>query len=127
MAYGDFKDLNRRTAADKVLRDKAFNIAKNPKYDGYQHKLASMIYKYFDKKTSGRTVKNENISNKELTEELHKPIIRKFNKRKVHSPFIDNICGVDLADKQLISKFDKDLDFYYVLLIFIASILLEIF
>ena len=86
-----------------------------------------MIYKYFDKKTSGRTVKNENISNKELREELHKPIIRKFNKRKVHSPFIDNICGVDLADKQLISKFDKDLDFYYVLLIFIASILLEIF
>ena len=98
MAYGDFKDLNRRTAADKVLRDKAFNIAKKPKYHGYQHRFASMVYKYFDKKTSGRTVKNENISNKELTEELHKPIIRKFNKRKVHSHFIDNIWGADLAD-----------------------------
>ena len=50
MAYGDFKDLNRRTAADKVLRDKAFNIAKNPKYDGYKRGLASMVYKLFDKK-----------------------------------------------------------------------------
>ena len=50
MAYGDFKDLNRRAVADKVLRDKAFNIAKNPKYDGYQCGLASMIYELFDKK-----------------------------------------------------------------------------
>ena len=50
MAYGDFKDLAKRTAADKVLRDKAFNIAKNPKYDGYQRELASMVYKFFDKK-----------------------------------------------------------------------------
>ena len=50
MAYGDFKDLARRTASDKVLRDKAFNIAKNPKYDGYKRRLASMVYKFFDKK-----------------------------------------------------------------------------
>ena len=48
MAYGDFKDLARRTASDKVLRDKAFNIAKNPKYDGYQRGLASMVYKFFE-------------------------------------------------------------------------------
>ena len=82
MAYGDFKDLNRRTFADKVLRDKAFNIVKDPKYDGYQRGLASMVYKYFDKKTSGSSIKNENISNKELTEELHKPIIKNFNKKK---------------------------------------------
>ena len=52
MAYGDFKDLNRRTAADKVLRDKVFGIAKNPKYGGYQRELASMVYKFFDKKNS---------------------------------------------------------------------------
>ena len=51
MAYGDFKDLARRTASDKILRDKAFNIAKNPKYDGYQRGLASMVYKFFDKKS----------------------------------------------------------------------------
>ena len=93
MAYGDFKDLNRRTAANKVLRDKAFNIAKDPKYDGYQRGLASMVYKFFDKKSPGGGIKNEDISNKELAEELHKPIIRKFNKRKGHSPFIDNIWG----------------------------------
>ena len=50
MTYGDFKDLSRRTASDMVLRDKAFNIAKNPKYDGYQRGL--MVYKFFDKKTA---------------------------------------------------------------------------
>ena len=81
MAYGDFKDLNRRTSADKVLCDRAFNIAKNPKYDGYQCGLVSMVYKFFDKKTSGSSIKIENISNKELAEELHKPIIRKIYKR----------------------------------------------
>ena len=69
MAYGDFKDLNRRTAADE-----AFNIAKNLKYDGYQHKIASMVSKFFDKKTSGSGINNENISNKQLAEELHKLI-----------------------------------------------------
>ena len=57
MAYGDFRDLNRKTTADKVLRDKAFNIAKNPKYDRYQRGLASMVYEFFNKKTSGGTVK----------------------------------------------------------------------
>ena len=98
MAYGDFKDLTRRTASDNILRDKAFNIAKTPKYGRYQRGLASMAYKFFDKKTSGSGIKNENISNKELAEELHKPIIRNFNKRKVHSPFIENIWGADLAD-----------------------------
>ena len=60
---------------------------------------------------SGGTVKNGNISNKELAEELHKPIIRKFNKRKIHSPFTDNICGADLADMQLMSKFNKGFRF----------------
>ena len=83
MAYGDFKGLNRRTAADKLLPDMEFNIAKHPKYDGYQRGLASMVPKFFNKKTSGGTVKNQIISNKELAEELHKSIIREFNKRKV--------------------------------------------
>ena len=58
MALGDFKDLAKRTAADKVLRDKAFNIAKDPKYDGYQRGLASMVYKFFDKNTAGRGIKS---------------------------------------------------------------------
>ena len=80
MVYGDFKDLKRRTAADKLLcDDKAFHIAKDPKYDGYQRGFASMVYEVFVKKTSGRGIKNENISNKGLAEELHKPTIKKFN------------------------------------------------
>ena len=66
-----------------------------------------MVYKFFDKKTSGELVKNENISNKRLAEELHKSIIKKFEKKKVYSPFIDNISSADLADMQLISKFNK--------------------
>ena len=84
MAYGDFKNLKRRTAADNVLRDKVFNITKNPKYDGYQRGLASMVYKLFDKKTkgSGITLANKSIPQQEqLAEELHKPIIRKFKKK----------------------------------------------
>ena len=59
-----------------------------------------------DKSASGGAIKNENISNQELTKDLHKPIIRNFNKRKVHSPFIEHICGGDLADIQLIIKFN---------------------
>ena len=63
MAYGDFKDLARRTASDKVLRDKAFNIAKNPKYDGYQRGLASMVYNIFNEKSAGSGV-NMHANNK---------------------------------------------------------------
>ena len=110
MAYGYFKDLNRRTVADKVLCNKAFNIAKNPKYDGFQSRLASMVCKLFGKKSSGGTVQNEIISNKELTEKLHKPI-RKFKKRKVYSSFVGNMWGTDLAGMQLISKFNKGFRF----------------
>ena len=106
MAYGDFKDLARRTVADKFLRDKAFNIAKDPKYNGDQRGLASMVYKFFDKKTEGSVIKSI-PQNEQLAEELHKPIIKMFKKRKVHSAFKDNIWGADLADMQLISTFNK--------------------
>ena len=80
MAYGDFKNLARKTAADKALRDKAFNIAKNPKYDGYQRGLVSIVYEVFDKKTSG-SVKSI-PQNQQLAKELNKPIIKKFEKEK---------------------------------------------
>ena len=109
MAYEDFKDLAKRTAADKVLRDKAFNSASDQKYDEYQTGLASMVYKFFDKKSSGSGIVNkENI---QLADELHKSIIRKFKKRKVYSSFRDSIWGVDLADIQLLSKFNKGFKF----------------
>ena len=97
--------MPRRRTADKVLRDKTFNIAKNPKYDGYQKGLASMVYRFFGKNAVVGAVKHETIQNKELAKELQKPIIRKFEKRKVHSSFIFNIWGADLADMKLLSKF----------------------
>ena len=86
MAYGDFEDLKRRTASDKVLRDKAFNIAKNLKYDGYQRGIASMFYKSFDKRSASLTSKSASSGDvntevkhtKQLAEELYKPIIRNF-------------------------------------------------
>ena len=111
MGYGDFKDLKRRTFSDKVLRDKAFNIAKNPKYDGYQRGLASMVYKFFDKKSTDSGVNIPSDFNEQLAKELHKPIIRKFKKRKVYTGFKDNIWGADLANMQLISKLNKGFRF----------------
>ena len=117
IAYGDFKDLARRTTADKVLRDKAFNIAKDPKYDGYQRGLASIIYKFFDKTTAGSGIKFMS-RNKQLAEELHKPIIRKLKKRKMYSTFKDNIWSADLANMQLINKCNKEFRF----LLFVINI-----
>ena len=111
MAYADFKDLARRTAADKVLRDKAFNIAKDPKHDRYQRGLASMVYKFFDKKSRVSGSKNEIKENQQLANEPHKPIIKKFKERKVYSSYLDNIWDADSADMQLISKFNKGFRF----------------
>ena len=121
-AYSDSKDLTKRTVADKILKNKAFDIAKDPKYDGYQRGLASMVYKFFDskvaspdKKSVGSGAKRVNTKitpqNEQLAEEIHKPIIRKLKKRKVYSTFKDNIWGVDLADMQLLSKYNKGIRF----------------
>ena len=122
-AYTDNKDLLNRTRADKILGDNAYAIASNPQYDGYQRGLASMAYKFFDSKVASPDKKtvgsgatklsslervNENIKQ---ANELHKPIIRKFNKRKVYSSFKDNIWGADLADMQLLSKFNKGIKY----------------
>ena len=114
-AYSDNKDLTKRTVANKILRNRAFNIAKDPKYDGYQRGLASMVYKFFDKKSAGSGAKQVNTKltpqNQQLAEELHKPIIRKFEKRKVHAAFKDNILGADLTDMQLLCKYSKGIRF----------------
>ena len=86
MAHGDFKDLAKRTAADELLRNKAFKIARDQKYDGYQRGLASMVFEFFDKKSEGSghslqvATNNENI---QLAGELHKPIIKKLKKKSV--------------------------------------------
>ena len=76
MPYGKSKDLVKRTQSDKFLRDKAFKIASDPKYDGYQKGLDSMVYKFFDKKSKGSGITNE--SNYQLANKLHKQIIKKF-------------------------------------------------
>ena len=82
-AYADHKDLINRTEADKVLKDKAYDIASNPKYDGYQRGSMSMVYKFFDKKSTGSGIARNTTksSSSILADELHKPIIRNFNKR----------------------------------------------
>ena len=109
-AYSDSKDLTKKTVVDKILKNKAFDIVKDPKYDWYQRGLASKVYKFFDSKVSGSGAKLI-PENEQLANELHKPIIRKFEKRRVYSTFKDNIWGVDLADMQLLSKCNKGIRF----------------
>ena len=93
------KNTIKRTQSDKVLKDKALKIESDPKYDGYQKGLASIVYKFFGKKSttlnksSGSSIVNE--PNYQLGNELHKPIIGKFKKRRVYSSFRDNIWDVD--------------------------------
>ena len=109
MAYCKSKDLTKRTQSDKVLRDKAFKIASDPKYDGYQRGLASMVYKFFDKKSSGSGVSTE--PNYQLANELHRQKYGKFKRQKVYSSFGNNIWGVDLADIQSPSKYRKGIKY----------------
>ena len=111
MAYGKTRDLVKRTQSDKNLKDKTFKTASDPKYDGYQRGLTSMVCKFFDKKSallnkfggSGITIE----PNYQLENELHKPIIRKL-KKKVYSSFTDDIQGVHLADMQSLSKCNQE-------------------
>ena len=118
-AYADYKDLLNRARADRVLRDRAYEIASDNKYDGYQRGLSSMVYKFFDKKSSGSGVRKVNRkktgviseSSVKLADELHKPVIKKFSKTKVYSSFKDNIWGVDLADMRLLSRQNKGIKY----------------
>ena len=109
--------MTSRTASFKILRDKAFDIVENPKYRGYQGGLcfngldSNLKKKKKKKKACGSGTEKEDISNKELAEELHKTVIRKFQKWKVPSPFIDNIWDADLAEMQRISKCDIGISF----------------
>ena len=91
MAYGKSKDLVKRTQSDKVLKDKAFKIASDPKYDGYQRGLASMVYKFFDKKSSGSGVAAE--PNYQLENELHRQIIEDL-RRETFIQLLETIFGV---------------------------------
>ena len=119
-AYADHKDLINRTKADKVLRDKAYNIASNSEYNGYQRDLVSIVYKFFDKKSTAEPSSLERMgggfkklknSSSILADELHKAVIKKFDKRKVYSQFKDNIWGVDLVDMQSLSRKNKGIKY----------------
>ena len=101
-AYNKYKDSVNRRQSDIVLKNKALKIATDPKVNVYQRSLAAMIYKFFSERAKGM-----GLNNVILAEELHKPIIRNFKRRKLYSSFKDNIWGVDLADMTLINKFNK--------------------
>ena len=107
--------LTKRTQSDKFLKGKAFKIANNPNYNGYQRELASMVYTFFYKKSAlldkSKGSGNINEPNYQLTNELHKAIIIKFKKRKLYSLFRDNIWGVDLADMQSLSKYNRGIEY----------------
>ena len=97
--HSDNKDLVKRIISDKVLKDRAHEIAINPKYDGYKRRLASMVHKFFDKKPgSGASV------NEEPVQELHKPVIEQFKRRKVYARFKDNIWNADVAEIKSLSS-----------------------
>ena len=102
IACGKYKVLTERTESDKGLRDKAFKIASNPKYNGYERGLASVVYKFCDKKSKGSGIKS--LSNQQLADTLHKTIMKKFKIHKVYSFLKDNIWRADLADMQLKNK-----------------------
>ena len=101
-AYAKYKDRANRN-------NTALKIATDPRGNGYQRGLASMVYKFFNERTKGSGINSKGnlLVNSQLAEELHKPIIRNFKRRKVYSSFKDNIWGVDLADMQLTSKYNK--------------------
>ena len=105
-AYSDSKDLPKRTISGKILRDRAYEFARNLNYDGYQRALASMVYKFFDKKTGSRISVYE-----KLAEELHKPVIKKFKRRKVYARFKDNIWAADLAEMESLSTKNENVKY----------------
>ena len=111
MAYGDFKDLTRKTASDKILYDKAFNIAKNPKYDRYHCELASVVYKFFDKKKLLVVVLKMKISQTKNYLKNYTNQLLKNSRREKYPRLLQTIWGADLADMQLISKFNKEIGF----------------
>ena len=105
-AYSERKDLAKRTISDKILKDRAYKIARNRKYDGYQRALASLVYKFFDNKAGLGVSVNE-----QLAEELHKPVIKKFKRKKVYVRSKDNIWATDLVEMGSLSSKNKNVKY----------------
>ena len=106
-AYSDSKDFAKRTISDKILKDRAYEIARNRNCDRYQRALASMVYKFFDKKKTRLGIS----VNEQIAEELHKTVIKKFKRRKVYAKFKDNICAADLAEMESLSTKNKNIKY----------------
>ena len=101
--YSDSKDLAKRTISDKILKDRAYEIARNCNYGECQTALASMAYMFFDEKIgSGKSV------NEQLAEELHKPVMKKFKRRKVYAKFKGNIWAANLIEMEALSSKNKN-------------------
>ena len=115
-AHSDNKDLAKGAIADKILKDRACEIARNRGYDRYQRALGSMVYKFFDKKTGSGAVATSKVGmsvNEQLAEELHEPVI-KFKRRKVYPIFKDNIWVADLAKMEPLSSKNKNIKYLYI-------------
>ena len=106
MAYNKFKDLEKRTQSDVVLKNKSFKIAADRSKNGYERALAGMVFRFFDKKSNGSGLKNQ-----QLADELHKSILKKFKRRNMYSSYLGNIWGVDLADFHALSKYNKGIKY----------------
>ena len=111
VAYSDSKDLAKRTISVKILRDRAYEIAKNCNYDGNQRALASMVYKFFWQEN-----RTGNKCRRKLAEELHKPVTEKFKRRKVYARFKSNIWAADLDEMESLYSITviKMSNIYYV-------------
>ena len=117
-AYAKYKDRLNRKESDIVLKNKALKIATDPRVNGYERGLASMVYKFFNERTKRSGINNEEnlFVNSQLAEELHKQIIKNCKRRKVYYSFKDNVWGLDLVDMQLISKQNKEIRYLLCLI-----------
>ena len=115
--YSDSKNLVKRTISDKILKDRDYEIARNFNCDEYQRGLASIVYKFFDKKIGSPVSVNE-----QLAEESHKLVIKKFKRRKVYARFKGNIWTTDLTEIESLFSKIKMLNIYYVPYMFSLNI-----
>ena len=112
-AYSDSKDVTKRTIPDKILKDKADEIARSCNCNGYKSALASMVYKFFDKKIEWKISVNE-----QLAEELYKPVIKRFKRKKVNAKFKHNIWAADLAEMASFSSKNKNVKYLFCVIDF---------
>ena len=118
-APADGKNLTKRTIPDKILKDTACEFARNCNYDGYQRALVSMVNKFFDKKTASGVIATSKAGmsvTEQLAKELHKPVIRKFKRRKAYARFKKNIWAANLAEVESLSSKNKNFKYlFYVI------------